>query len=151
MQFSASINYFDIMGMAKKNYARCLDPVCRRWELTKNELDVLLFLYNNPEFDRAADIVSRRGMAKSHVSLSVTNLESRGMLERQFDAFDRRMAHLKLTENGSAAAAEARQIQMQFFSKLYQGITREEFALWGEMTKKICENIENINKTLTKV
>lgn len=150
MQFSASFNYFDIMGMAKKNYARCLDPVCRKWGLTKNELDVLLFLYNNPDFDRAADIVSRRGMAKSHVSLSVTNLESRGMLERHFDASDRRMAHLKLTEEGNAAASEARQIQMLFFSQLYQGITQEEFALWGEMTKKICENIENINKTLTR-
>lgn len=149
MQFNASINYFDIMGMAKKNYSRLLEPVCRSWELTRNELDVLLFLYNNPEYDRAADIVSRRGIAKSHVSLSVTNLESRGILERHFDPADRRMAHLKLTQQGREIAAEARNVQARFFSGLYEGITEEEFAFWGQITRKVCDNIEKLNKTLT--
>lgn len=150
MQLGASFNYFDIMGMAKKNYARCLEPVCRQWELTKNELDVMLFLYNNPQFDRAADIVSRRGIAKSHVSLSVTNLESRGILKRRFDPNDRRMAHLELTQQGRQIAEEARQIQTRFFSSIYQGISEEEFEIWGKITRKVCDNIENLDKTLTK-
>ena len=107
MQLGASFNYFDIMGMAKKNYAKCLEPICRDQDLTRNELDVMLFLYNNPQFDRAADIVSRRGIAKSHVSLSVTNLESRGLLVRRFDPVDRRQAHLELTEQGFAEGEEA--------------------------------------------
>lgn len=150
MQFNANINYFDIMGMAKKSYSRLLEPVCKTWELTRNELDVLLFLYNNPDYDRAADIVSRRGMAKSHVSLSVSNLESRGMLERHYDPSDRRTAHLKLTQQGREVATEARNVQSAYFASLYEGISEEEFALWGEITKKVCANIENLNNTLTK-
>ena len=149
MQITAGIDYFDILGMAKKSYGKLLAPLCEENDLTRNEMDVLLFLHNNPSYDRAADIVSHRGMAKSHVSLSVTNLEDRGLLERCFDASDRRTAHLKLTQQGVEIAEKARQVQQVFFSDLHAGITEEEFALWGAITKKVCDNIRNLNKTLT--
>ena len=73
-----------------------MDPICKKWDLTRNELDVLLFLANNPEFDRAVDIVNNRGLSKSHVSLSISNLERRGVLERIDDPDDRRTVHLRL-------------------------------------------------------
>ena len=149
MKDTTSINYFNTLGMAKKSYNMILAPVCSKWELTRNELDVLLFLQNNPQRDRATDIVTYRGMAKSHVSMSVANLESRGFLARKFDKADRRTAHLVLTEQGSVIAGEARKYQSQFFSALYQGVTEEEFALWGRVTEKVCDNIQNLNKTLT--
>ena len=149
MHIRASIDYFDIMGMAKKSYGKLMAPLCREHDLTRNELDVLLFLHNNPQFDRAADIVSHRGIAKSHVSLSVTGLEERNLLQRRFDENDRRTVHLALTAQGTAIAAQARELQTAFFTCLYQGVSREEFALWGKITEKVCENIRNLNKTLT--
>lgn len=138
--------YFDILGQSQKAYGKQLEPVCRKWELTRSEMDVLLFLFNNPEFDRAADIVARRGMAKSHVSMSVAALEARGLLERQYSATDRRTAHLRLTEQGRVIAGEGAEAQRQFFGLLYSGVTEKEFALWRKVTQKVCENIENLNK-----
>ncbi len=149
MELHASFNYFDVMGKAKKNYARLLDPICKQWELTRNELDVLLFLYNNPQYDRAVDIVSRRGIAKSHVSLSVASLEERDLLIRHYDANDRRMAHLALTEKGKQISDQAHAVQASYFSGIHQGITPEEFEIWRRITQKVCDNIENLNKTLT--
>ena len=149
MKDSSSMNYFDIMGMAKKSYNMILAPICCKWEITRNELDVLLFLRNNPQYDRATDIVTYRGIAKSHVSMSVANLESRGFLDRRFDNSDRRTAHLVLTEQGYGIAKEARKYQTQFFSALYQGVTEDEFALWGKVTEKVCNNIHNLEKILT--
>ena len=149
MKNSASMNYFDIMGVVKKSYNMILSPIYSKWEITRNELDVLLFLLNNPQYDRATDIVTYRGMAKSHVSLSVVNLESRGFLVRKYDEADRRTAHLVLTEQGYAVAVEARKYQTQFFSALYQGVTEDEFALWGKVTEKVCNNIRNLEQILT--
>jgi len=97
----ARFNYFDTMARAQKGYARLMDPLCKKWELTRNELDVLLFLANNPEYDRAVDIVNNRGLSKSHVSLSVSNLEGRGLLRREEDAIDRRTVHLHLLPKAS--------------------------------------------------
>lgn len=149
MKVSSRINYFNTLGMAKKSYNMILSPICNKWEITRNELDVLLFLQNNPQYDRATDIVTYRGIAKSHVSMSVANLESRGFLARKFDNADRRTAHLVLTEQGYGVAREARKYQTQFFSALYQGVTEEEFAVWGRVTEKVCNNIRNLEKILT--
>ena len=143
MIFGSEVNYFDVMAVAKKHYAKLLEPICKQWELTRNELDILLFLYNNPEYDRAADIVSHRGIAKSHVSMSVASLEEKGLLIRRFDENDRRTAHLELRDSGSAIAAQAREKQMQFFTLLYKGISQEEFELWKKIQTKVYKNIEN--------
>ena len=137
-------DYFEVMARAKKKYTRAMEPVCRQWDLTKNELDVVLFLANNPEFDRAADVVTHRGMTKSHVSLSVANLESRGFLIRQADPDDRRTIRLELTDRGQAVAAEGRTLQGTFFRQLFQGITRDDIDFWMKMLERICENIDEI-------
>ena len=147
MQYASGIHYFDTMATAKKHYRKLLDPICKQWELTRNELDILLFLYNNPEYDRAADIVSHRGIAKSHVSMSVASLEEKGLLIRRFDENDRRTAHLELQGAGSVVAAQAREKQLQFFSLLYQGISKEEFDLWRKIQQKVHKNIENFEIT----
>ena len=143
MLFGAETNYFDVTAVAKKHYAKLLEPVCKEWNLTRNELDILLFLYNNPEYDRAADIVSHRGIAKSHVSMSVASLEEKGLLLRRFDENDRRAAHLELQGSGSVIAAQAKEKQVQFFSLLFQGISKEEFDLWKKIHHQIHKNIEN--------
>ena len=139
-------DYFDVVQRSKKKYALIMEPVCRRWDLTKNELDVLLFLHNNPEFDRAADMVTHRGMTKSHVSLSVTNLESRGLLERREDPEDRRTVRLILKEEGRTIAAEGREYQARFFRQIFRGLTREELLLMQGMMERIYANIESMDE-----
>jgi len=151
MQPLSISNYFDILSQSQKAYSRYLEPVCRKWELTRSELDVLLFLYNNPDCDRAADIVTRRGMTKSHVSLSVANLAELGHLQRSFSPVDRRNAHLSLTEQGRIIAAEGREAQLDFFRRLHQGIPEAELRIWQATADKICQNIETISKSLTTV
>lgn len=135
---------FDILAKSRKHYGKQFESICKEWKLTRNEMDVLLFLHNNPWFDRAADIVSLRGIAKSHVSLSVKNLEHRGLLERRFEPADRRTVHLVLTEQGQAIAGEGCQAQRRFFTALYDGITEEEFAQWKHTVQKICGNIDKM-------
>ena len=134
-------SYFDALSRAKKEYSRCLEPMCRDFGLTQNELAVLLFLNNNPSLDRAADIVSCRGIAKSHVSLAVTRLEAQGILPRRYDPADRRACHLVLTEKGTEIAEAGAERQRQFFEALYVGISPEERELMRSVARKIMDNI----------
>lgn len=146
MQFVQISRYFDILSKSQKAYSRQLEPVCRQWGLTRNEVDVLLFLYNNPAYDRAADIVTRRGMTKSHVSLSVASLAQKGLLERRYTPEDRRTVHLKLLDNGAKIATEAQQAQEQFFRQLYRGVSPEDLEVFNSITKIVIQNIEDLNK-----
>ena len=138
------IDYFGVTARAKKKYAAAMEPVCRQWNLTRNEMDVLLFLYNNPEFDRAADIVIHRGMTKSHVSLSVANLESRNLLFRKADSRDRRAVRLALTEDARAIAEAGRQCQIRFFTALFDGLSREDVRFWQSLMERVCGNIDQM-------
>ncbi len=139
------VDYFETMLRARKGYARIMDPICSQWDLTRNELDVILFLYNNPEFDRAADVALRRGMAKSHVSLSVASLEAKGLLRRRADPADRRTVHLELLGDANHIADQGRAAQTDFFTKLYAGLTSEEIAVWSRVTEKVSKNIAQLD------
>ena len=57
---------WDAIDAVVKLYDELLEPVYEKHSLTKSELDILLFLANNPEYDRAADIIEVRKVAKSH-------------------------------------------------------------------------------------
>lgn len=138
-------NYFDAMGKAKKEYIRCLEPVCKRFGLTQNELAVLLFLHNTPGLDRAADIVSCRGIAKSHVSLAVSNLEARALLVRRFKPADRRTCHLVLTGKGTEIAEAGAARQRQFFEALYAGVSQSEREQLRAISRKIMDNISHFD------
>ena len=142
---SMKAEYFDILLRAKKGYAQSLEPICRQWNLTRNELDILLFLLNNPGFDRAADIVTRRGIAKSHVSLSVSTLEQKGLIRRQTDENDRRTVHLTMTDAAREAAGMGRTAQETFFRKIYAGLTVDELNQWIAIMEKLSRNIRNLD------
>lgn len=140
-------NYFDILSKSQKAYTRQLEPVCKKWNMTRSEVDVMLFLYNNSQYDRAADVAARRGMAKSHVSMSVASLEERGLLLRRFSDVDRRTAHLLLTDAGREIAAEAKVAQKEFLDCLYAGVSPEEMAVMAAITQRVSENIDKFEKS----
>ena len=142
------MDYLDAMGKAKKEYLRYLEPVCKDRSLTQNELAVLLFLYNNPGRDRAADIVRGRGMSKGHVSLSLRSLEARGLVARWEDEEDRRTVRLTLTDNGGKIAADGQAAQRDFFARIRAGITSEESQVMRSVTQKISENILALEREL---
>ena len=144
----ARFNYFDTMAKAQKGYGRLMDPICKKWDLTRNELDVLLFLANNPDFDRAVDIVNNRGMSKSHVSLSITNLERKGLLERLDDPDDRRTVHLRLLPQAEQITTAGQMAQRRFFSYLHQGVTQEQIDLMIDFARKVNDNIKNIEEVI---
>ena len=141
-------NYFDTMARAQKGYARLLEPICKKCDLTRNELDVLLFLANNPDYDRAVDIVNNRGLAKSHVSMSVTSLEKRGLVERIPDPLDRRTVHLQLTDKAREITDVGCRVQKQFMDYLHQGVTEEQLELMRLFAERVYENIQNIEEVI---
>ena len=141
------LEYIDQMQRFRKEYYRMLEPICRKWELTHNEVDVVLFLHNHPGLDRASEIVARRGIAKSHVSQSVAALEQRGFLARRRDPSDRRTEHLELTAQAMPMVADASRTQQAFFSALLSRLTPEDLEHWNRITAKLCTAIEQMEQS----
>ena len=140
-------NITDYVFRFRKVYYRDLEPFCRQWDLTRNELDVILFLTNHPGLDRASDIASHRSIAKSHISQSVAALEQRGLLQRCPDPDDRRIDHLKLTEQSLPMVRMAVRHQQDFFRRLCASLTPEDIAHWNEIAEKLRSTIEEMEQT----
>ena len=62
-------------------YEILMSSVCEKYQLRQMEYDILMFLYNNPQHNTAADIVRYRKSTKSHVSMSLKVLEEKGLIE----------------------------------------------------------------------
>lgn len=116
-------------------------PVCRQWGLSQTELDVLLFLANNPEADTARDVCRLRKIKKALVSVTVDKLASAGLLEKRRDPADRRIWRLALTPAALPAAEAGKRAQQAFFSAVCRDLTQEQvrtfFALQEIMVRAI--------------
>lgn len=64
-------------------YEMLTAPTCDKYNLKKMEYDILMFLYHNPEYNTAADIVRIRKSTKSHVSTALKVLEDRGYITKK--------------------------------------------------------------------
>ncbi|NCE63124.1 MarR family transcriptional regulator [Pseudoflavonifractor sp. 524-17] len=138
-------DFWDHLALARRLYCQAVEPVAQRCGLTRAELDILLFLANNPSYDTAADIICRRGLAKSHVSTSVHTLEARGWLSRNFRGGNRKSIHLTLTPLAAAAVEEGRRAQARFFQGLTQGLHPEQLAIMERCFAQVGENLRRLS------
>ena len=126
----------------KRYYVRRFEGLMERTALTMREMDVVLFLANNPARDTARDVTELRGIVKSQVSAAVELLSRRGLLVRRPDPADRRLVRLTLTEDGAALAEEARRIQAGCLEVLFSGLEAEERSCLQALLEKMIAGAE---------
>ena len=117
-----------IRSALKRCYVHEMAEVLSRWQLTSMELDVLLFLGNNPDCDTASDMVQLRQLTKSHVSKAVERLTALGLVLQQRDEMNRRRIHLKLAEAAEPILRDGREAQKRFVEVLTRGLNDEDKA-----------------------
>ena len=133
-------SFWDDMAAMRSLYSAQLDAVGRECGLARVELDILLFLANNPQFDTATDIVERRCISKAHVSQSVKSLEQRGYLERRYAGDNRRTIHLHLLEGAQAAVDAGRQAHARCLAALLDGFSEVECEQLRSYLSRISDN-----------
>ena len=98
------------------------------------EYDILMFLYSNPEFNTAADIVKIRKSTKSHVSTSLKSLENKGLIEKKQN---------ESTESAKSIIYEGIETQKRFAHDVLKGFSDEEITTFRNIFEKICNNAED--------
>ena len=138
-------NMWEHQNAIKTLYAKCVGDVCGKHGVTRIELDVLLFLANNRQFDTATDIVEVRYLSKSLVSAAVSHMEDCGYLRKEYAQANRKTAHLRICDAAAQIVADGQAAQKRFFDILLQGMTQEEM----EGMRRCMDHIfDNINRYL---
>ena len=121
-------------------------PLAQDYGLSMREINVLLFLSNNPGYDTARDITEYRGISKSPVSQAVEFLVELSYLTRTPDPDDRRLLHLALTEEGLALARECKAVQARCGQDLLDGMTEDQVRQLQELWDMVMANGERLSR-----
>jgi len=123
-----------------KYYTKQFTALAEASGLSARELEVLLFLANNPGYDTARDVTLLRGISKSQVSQAVDLLWAEGLLERTPDKFGRRVNHLSITEEGWPVTRQALAIQDTCAARLLSGFSPAEAAALSALVDRVMDN-----------
>lgn len=127
-------------------YETLTRPVCDQYELTQMEYDILMFLYNNPQYNTAADIVKVRKSAKSHVSASLKFLENKGLVEKKQSKDNKKHIEIILLDSAQEIIQAGLNVQKEFVKNMFRGFTEEELVMCKSVFSKVCNNAENCLK-----
>ena len=137
---------WDGLSLFKKIYDQSLEPVCKKYQLTRMELDILLFLANNPGYETAKDIIERRRLTKSHVSMSLKDLERRDLVQKEYYPGNQKTAHLKLSSASIQMVAEGQQAQKKFFQTVFRDFNPEDVSRMEDYFERMRKNMQNALK-----
>ncbi|OEF97080.1 MarR family winged helix-turn-helix transcriptional regulator [Desulfuribacillus alkaliarsenatis] len=126
----------------KRLYEKKCHLIFEKYGLTKVEIEILLFLENNKQYDTAKDVVDLKFFAKSHVSKAISSLITRGLLYSEADEFDRRCVHLKISDEAKPVIGEAKKMREELLTIIYNGISDEEKEVMFNIADKILGNIK---------
>lgn len=129
-----------IYGYMQKEYVRIFDGIMKDYHLTQTEIDILAFLYNNPEYKRAKDIVNIRGITKAQASLSIDKLVKKRYLRREVDKNNRRCYLLYVEDAAEEVLKQIVFQQQQFEKKIYKNMTEDEIEQFHQLLFKIYQN-----------
>ena len=123
--------------LTKKIYDRTMEPLCDHYHITRMELDILLFLTNNPGYDTATDIVEQKRFTKSHVSCSLRLLDEKGYIQLTFYPGNRKTVHLKVLPAASEIVKAGQEAQRNVFCRIFGGLSPEELDMLKQISHKI--------------
>jgi DNA-binding MarR family transcriptional regulator len=128
----------------KRLYEKKCEPIMKKYNLRKIELDVLFFLYSYKSYDTARDIANHKCLSKSHVSNAIEILTEREYLQAIPDECDRRYVHLIITKQAKPILEELGSLWSSLHMAVYQDISTEERLLLTQVMKKVISNINNL-------
>ena len=137
------LNLWEHQSAIKTLYSKCAGQVCIKHKITRMELDILLFLANNPCFDTATDIIEIRYLSKSQVSASIKCMENCGYIRKEYTKGNRKTAHLIICEEASGIISDGKTAQEKFLTIMLQGFTQEEVDNMRQYTDRIWKNINS--------
>lgn len=117
--------------------------VMHRYDLTAMEVDVLLFLANNPEFNTSADFSRLRKIAKSHVSLAVNTLYEKGYVDKIADKKNKKKIHLVPTKSAKTIIDFGRAEQAKFTDVVDRNISEEERSFLRDIMNKMYQDLKD--------
>lgn len=138
--------FWEYLSLGKRFYRSCFDVVCKKYSLSRTELDILIFLYENPDCNTAKDITEKRGIAKSNVSTAIRNLTEQNYIEGYYEGENRRSIYLRMLDRCKPLLNDINKIRQEFDSAVFDGFNEDEMAMITSFFYRLTDNITKARK-----
>lgn len=138
--------YFIHFAKVNKVYRKICYQSVEEYHFTPNEIEVMMFLSNNPGMDSASDIAFYKNISKGLVAKSVESLYNKGFIVTEKDKKDRRLIHLILTEQSNDVVMRLKNCKKEFVKQLQEGVTDEDLAAMDRATAIMNQNLDGMLK-----
>lgn len=123
-------------------YRKTLNSSNESFELSPNELGLMMIMYLDPTINTANQIVKVLGTTKGLASRNIENLRAKELLVTNQDEKDRRVVRLTLCSKAKEICEEIRRKNMSLFRKAMEGIELKDAISALEILQKMVTNIE---------
>ena len=134
-----------VRGMIRL-YEVILENRCSGLGLSLLELNILNFLFYNPEKNTASDIVEYRMLPKANVSKGIDSLVRKSYVRREEDASDRRRTNLYLLPAAEPITQAIDAARTEYFEKLFNGFTEDERQEYFRLAEMVNLNVRQLLK-----
>ena len=109
--------------------------------LTSHQVEVLGFMYANPELDTVSAMASEMFISKGSLSLMLSKLENGGFVQKKAAEGndDGRKVYMHLTEKGKAAVEDIRETMVVSASDVFEDMDEEKRTLFYTKVKELQE------------
>lgn len=114
----------------------------KEFNLTHVELQILMMIDNNPNYNNASMLIKHGAFVKSHVSASIDRLVKLGYLERSKTEFNKKTIVLKLSPSSEVIIKRAKKRKKSFYAYLLNGLDEYQLKIFDDITNVIMKNIE---------
>lgn len=133
-------------AMIRKAYAKHLCASMKEENYAPSEIDILIFLSNNPSINTSKELGVCLGISKSLVCRSVESLIGRGLLSMKEDQCDKRIQRLAITEQAYPLISIIKECKCDFTKVILKGVSQKEMDMAENIMNKINQNIQELIK-----
>ena len=126
-------------SVIRKVYAKTFTQLFGNEDLSPNEINILLFLSNNPSIDTSKQLVYFLDVSKGLICRSIDSLVKKGYVISEPDIKDRRIQRLKLSSNADPVIEQLSEVNRYIDTVVLEAVSKEEI----ERTKVTLEKILN--------
>lgn len=126
----------------RKIYGREFAHMFQEDNFSPNEIDVLIFLYNNPSINTSMQLRVCLNVSKALICRSVDSLMKRGLLITYTDSHDKRIQRLQLSEQATPFIHKMRQLKETIGKQLLENISPEALQQMEQTLQQIQKNVE---------
>lgn len=129
---------FHAINLQRKVY---FSEILAEPDLNLMELELIVFLHEQPDSNTFTHIMKAKDYAKSHISTAINHLVQCGYIKKTTDSTNKKVHNLHLLDKSAPVIAQYYQCTQRFQENAFAGLDGRDLEIFQQVIRQINENL----------